>query len=305
MTFNPKNAIKQLIHCAFVLGQGVGVDILPRHFYSEIPNIRRLRHSSEWRHKYSMRSVIGADCDEQLHFLRDIPVPPAPQPSAVYDRACEDNGAPGYGLIEAELLYAYIVFSRPAAILQIGAGVSTSVILQAAKASGYRPAITCIDPYPTEFLRRSAAQGLINLVEQPVQTIAPDRVQELAAGDLLFIDSTHTLGPAGEVSRLVLEWLPCLTVGVRVHFHDITFPYDYPGNIISSGLFFSHETPLLHAFLAMNPSFRILCSLSMLHHERRAQLAAKFPDYRPCQTEQGLALGPGDFPTALFLERIA
>lgn len=31
---------------------------------------------------------------------------------------------------------------------------------------------------------------------------------QLAAGDLFFLDSTHTLGPAGQVSRIILRTAP-------------------------------------------------------------------------------------------------
>lgn len=51
---------------------------------------------------------------------------------------------------------------------------------------------------------------------------------QLAAGDLFFLDSTHTLGPAGQVSRIILELLPLLPAGAWVHFYDILFLYDYP-----------------------------------------------------------------------------
>jgi hypothetical protein len=110
------------------------------------------------------------------------------------------------------------------------------------------------------------------------------------------------LGPAGEVTRLVLEWLPRVAPGVHVHFHDITFPYDYQPNILNA-LFFPHESALLHAFLCGNESFRIQCSLSMLHHARRAELMEIFPRYKPCTNEEGLAVDKGDYPSSIFIER--
>jgi len=42
--------------------------------------------------------------------------------------------------------------------------------------------------------------------------------------NLFFVDSTHTLGPAGEASRIVLEFLPRLRTGVMIHFHEHHFP---------------------------------------------------------------------------------
>jgi len=64
----------------------------------------------------------------------------------------------------------------------------------------------------------------------------------LAAGDLFFVDSTHTLGPAGEATRIILEFLPRLRKDVLIHFHDIVFPYDYTPDILDGAMFFPHES---------------------------------------------------------------
>jgi hypothetical protein len=47
-------------------------------------------------------------------------------------------------------------------------------------------------------------------------------------GDVLFIDSSHILRLDGDVPFLYLEILPVLKKGVRVHIHDIPFPYNFP-----------------------------------------------------------------------------
>jgi hypothetical protein len=297
---------KRLLRWQFVTLQGLKVDVLPRHFYSEIPDIRRLRQTTEWRREYPLHGVLGRDSDEQLEFAKNVAgaAPLASIGAEVYRTACEENGAPGFGPIEAQFLYAFILAHRPSTIVQIGAGVSTSVILQAAKAGGYRPRIVCIDPFPTTYLKRCAAEAKIELRAVPVEQLPASTVSELGPKDLLFIDSTHTLGPAGEVTRLILEWLPLLAKGAYAHFHDIQFPYDYPVNILSDELFFQHETPLLMAFLSMNPSFRVLCSLAMLHHKRQSDLLTLFQNYTPRPFKDGVEAGPGFFPSSIYLERI-
>lgn len=296
---------KSFLHAQFIFFQRFGFDILPRHFYSEIPDINRLRNTQPWRKEYSMSWVEGASCDDQLSFVKDTVTRAATRANhnGIYDIACRENGAPGYGPIEAQFLYSYVAAHQPRVIIQIGAGVSTSVIMQAAGDSDYRPTLICIDPYPTHLLRRLAAAKDIELLEIPVQELEPDTLSMLTHNDLLFIDSTHVLGPAGEVTRLVVEWLPRLKPGVRVHFHDITFPYDYEPNVLNAALFFQHESALLHSFLCMNPFFRILCSLSMLHHGRQPQLAEVFPDYTPSQMEDGLSIRAGHFPSSIYIER--
>ena len=111
--------------------------------------------------------------------------------------------------------------------------------------------------------------------------------------------------PAGELNLIILEMLPRLAPGVYVHFHDICFPYDYSPDTLSTALFFSHETALLYAFLLMNRDFEIAGSLSMLHHQRLDDLRQFFPDIRPAVFEDGLIVKSGQFPSSIFLRRLA
>jgi len=303
-----KDFFKRRISDVFALGQHLGFDLLPRHFYSEIPDLRKLRASRWWRKELSMTQVKGADLDEQLHFARDVVTPLLSERlrrNDVYSAACAVNGAAGFGPAEADFLHCYVASMRPARIIQIGAGVSTAVALRAAAETGYWLQMTCIDPYPTMLLQQLAREGRIRLIDKPVQELDPAIGEELQAGDIFFTDSSHTLGPAGEVTRIVVEWLPRLKPGVRCHFHDIHFPYDYAPDTLSGSLFFQHETALLHAFLCMNGGYRILASLAMLHYRRQPELMAMLPNYRPCGNEDGLYSSPGHYPSSLFLERSA
>jgi hypothetical protein len=256
MTRLLKNVVKSLLANLFHAGQKFGFDILPRHFYSEIPNIGYLKRTDSWKKPYSMVGVAGTDLDAQLEFVRSILKPPLAERIArgdVYREACGRNREAGYGPIEADFLFAFVFTLRPRRTIQIGCGVSTAVCLMAAQEAGYTPELVCIDPYPTRFLTEASANKTITLIPQKVEELDYSFVDSLEAGDLFFVDSSHTLGPAGEVTRIVVEMLPRLNTGVRVHFHDIYFPYDYPGNLLST-LVFSHESALLHAFLVYCPS---------------------------------------------------
>jgi hypothetical protein len=295
-----KRASEQVFHTF----QRIGLDILPRHFYSEIPDISKLRRSQHWRLPYSMIGVNGADINTQLAFMRSVFTDDVRRELGqedVHAEACRQNGEPGYGRVEADVLYSVVRTLRPSRIVQIGCGVSTAVILRAAERAGYRPELLAVDPFPTEYLHRMGKSGAIELVMRPVETLGWKTALPLAAGDLFFVDSTHTLGPAGEVTRIILEMLPGLQTGVLAHFHDIYFPYDYPTDILEGALFFSHESPLLHAFLANNPRFTMLASLSMLHHRRATALADLVRSYRPRPMTHGLSAGQGHFPSSLYL----
>lgn len=299
-----KKHAKRAIFRGFTLGQRVGFDFLPRHFYSEIPSIDKMRRSHHWRQPFSMTGVSGRECDEQLAFVRSTCPPELTSrlpDRRVHHHACVCNGEIGFGEIEADFLYCFVASRRPQRIVQIGCGVSTAVCLFGAQQAGYCPELICIEPYPNAFLRQAQQDGKIRLIEKKVEELDISIVQDFAGGDLLFVDSTHTLGPAGEVTRIVLELLPALPAGAWVHFHDILFPYDYPRQTLSGELFFGHETALLLAFLTYNRRFSIAGSLSMLHYACRGELKQYMPNYRPAENEDGLEKSPGHFPSSTYL----
>lgn len=303
-----KRILKKLLFIAFQQGQKIGLDILPRNFYSEIPDLRILAKENTWRKSYSMISVLGANPGKHLDVLKkwlSDPVLKKLKSTVIHDEACHLNGAAGYGLTEADVLFGYVASQRPDEIFQIGCGVSTAVCLMAAEYASYQPKITCVEPYPTKYLQQIENEGKIKLIPKKAQELSFSEIEKLGYNNLFFVDSTHTLGPAGEVTRIILEFLPILQKGSTIHFHDIYFPYDYSRNTLHGDLFFPHESPLLHAFLACNERFSILCSLSMLHYNCKRDLQNILPNYYPAADSDGLQDGAGCFPSATYLQVIA
>lgn len=302
-----KNRGKQLLRSCFELGQRFGVDILPRHFYSEIPDIRLLKNSRQWREPRSLDGVLS-DIDAQVawvdectsRFRDDL------KQFEIHATAVQMSGGDeGYGEIEADFLYCFVRAKRPKQIIQIGCGVSTAVCLLAARDEGYSPRIVCIEPYPSEFLKRENEAGRIELLAKKLQDVGSECATWVGAGDLFFVDSSHTLGPAGEVNLIVLEMLPRLAPGSYAHFHDIHFPYDYPPDTLSTALFFHHETALLYAFLLMNEHFEVAASLALLNHRRPGDLQRIFRDMKPKAFDEGLALSDGNYASSIYLRRVA
>lgn len=298
------NISKKVLRGIFEAGQWMKIDILPRHFYSEVPEIQELKRDKSWRRPFSMIGVRGVDLNNQLLFLRECfsaEIKQALWHSNVHSDACAENGHDGYGVVESDVLYAYIRTYKPRNVLQVGCGVSTSIILRAARDAGYHPVVRCVEPYPNEFLLKKHQAGTITLIQTKAQDLSTELIEELPADCFFFVDSTHTLGPAGEVTRIILEALPRLKPGSQVHFHDIYFPYDYDRHLLDSTLFFSHETALLHGYLAQNTSARVLASLSMLHYKAPEELKALVPKYMPATNNEGLEDAPGHFPSSLYL----
>jgi len=306
-----KRKVKELgkrgLRLVFETGQCFGVDLLPRHFYSEIPDIRELKKDQDWKRPYSMVGIGGSELDQQLDFVAQCccdELVARQRKGDISDRACTRNGEAGFGPVEADFLFCFIASKRPRRIVQIGCGVSTAVILAAAEEAGYRPQITCIDPFPTQFLREEDKNGVITLISEKAEQVSLETMTEIGADDFLFVDSSHTLRPGGHVSKIILEVLPRLAAGCWVHFHDIWFPYDYPYKILNQALFFWHESVLLHAFLADNWKYEICASLCMLHHSRPEKLGHWLPNYRPARHDHGVRLSEGHFPTSIYLRAV-
>jgi hypothetical protein len=66
------------------------------------------------------------------------------------------------------------------------------------------------------------------VIRQPLERSDLSFINDLGAGDILFIDSSHRCFMNSDVTVLFLDVLPKLRRGVAVHIHDIYLPLDYP-----------------------------------------------------------------------------
>ena len=256
-----------------------------------------------------MIGIRGASVVEQLAFARACCTPELvveiQHRTTLYDDACRANGAVGYGPIEAEFLYCFIASTRPSRVVQVGCGVSTEVMLRSAREHDLALEIVCIDPFPRPFLVEAARRHDIALLPTRAQDVPLATLTNLSAGDLLFVDSTHTVKPGSEVNRLMLEVLPRLAQGVYVHFHDIWWPYDHAWSILDDDLFFWSESVLLHAFMTHNERYALRLAMSMLHDADPDGLRQLLPSYTPASCVDGLRVSArdrGHTPAAAYLE---
>ena len=281
-----------------------GVVVLPKHYYAPVPDLRELRQTRpNWARRSALHGVM-VDLDAQLAVLARLvqPYEPEYRGNAAFHAATQGAFGPGFGYIEAQALHGFVRGGKPRRVIEIGSGVSTYCMIEAASrnaAEGRPVSITCIEPYPSRWLSEAPVQ----LVRQRVEAVSPSVFEALEAGDLLFVDSTHTVRTGGDVMQIVLELLPRLRPGVVVHFHDIYLPFDFQRDADRS-LFQWMETALVHAYLIGNAGMQILFCLSHLHYDRPEALRAIFPDYIHEPGENGLRdepAAPGHFPSSLYL----
>lgn len=143
------------------------------------------------------------------------PDAPAPQPRWRQD---------WFPRLDAAAAYALVRTRRPALIVEIGSGHSTRFLARAIADGGLATILTAIDPAP-----RATLDGLpVTWRRELVQATPLAVFENLAAGDLLFIDSSHLLMPGSDVDHLFNRVLPALPRGVLVHVHDVFLPDDYP-----------------------------------------------------------------------------
>lgn len=126
--------------------------------------------------------------------------------------------------LDAAAAYAMVCRVQPRRILEVGSGHSTRFIARAIRDRNLPTELTCIDPAP-----RAALEGLpVRWIRSLLQEAPPSCIEDLRAGDVLFIDSSHVLMPGTDVDRILNGILPALPTGVLVHFHDVFLPDPYP-----------------------------------------------------------------------------
>jgi len=304
--------IKRFLFTVHKLFIRLGIHIIPVHFHSPVPNVVELDKTRElWARKSSLPGV-SIDLDRQEENMRNICKPFQSEyvDNEIYLESKINQFGPGFGYIEAQALHSIIRHYKPKQIVEVGCGESTFCMLKASEIneneSGHRTEIVSIEPYPSERLKKLKQ---IELISQPVQMVPLDVFTKLNKGDLLFIDSTHTVKVGGDVNYLILEVLPRLQQGVIVHLHDIYLPYDYQPSVLRT---FYHwaETSLLHAFLIFNNRVDIIFCLTQFHHERKDVLKEVFPNYRPQKDLHGIRdeqykafeQNPDHFPTSIYIQ---
>lgn len=178
--------------------------------------------------------------------------------------------------VDAEVYYSMIRLFRPARILEVGSGFSTYLAIQAIIRNG-TGTLTAIEPYPSKELL--CLPSLDRLVRSKVETVPLEEFTSLSSGDILFIDSSHTVKIGNDVLFLYLEVFPRLKPGVIIHVHDVFLPSHYPKEWVLNRQIFWTEQYLLQAFLSMNSSFEIIFAASYMHLNHPDILEKYFSSY--------------------------
>jgi hypothetical protein len=255
----------------------------PGHYYSPLPSREEVRAREQAIWGPVPRSLPGIDLNEegQLALLEELrayypemPFGEEPRPGLRYSFANVWFGHP-----DAVALYCMLRHLKPRRVIEVGSGHSSAVILDTNDLFfGGRIACTFIDPEPARLLSllKGGDRGRHTLIPARVQDVDPGLFGQLAANDVLFVDSSHVAKVGSDVNRVLFSVLPALARDVSVHFHDVIYPFEYPKEWVYEGVAWN-ESYLVRAFLQYNAAFRVQFFTSFLAHFHRGLFARDMP----------------------------
>jgi hypothetical protein len=273
-------------------------DVVIRDYYSPIPDLSLLPEDI-WLRRSELRGV-KFDVESAIKYV-ELRLKPA---IAELNVPLQDPGVPGvfflsnsrFESVDAELLYAMIRTERPTRVLELGSGYSTLLINMAVRRNigdGVPTQHTVYDPYPNELILGNTVPGPTILEAVSATDIPLEEFERLSEGDVVFVDTTHTVKLGSDVNFIVLEVLPRLQPGVIVHFHDVFLPWEYPRAWFESMRYYWAEQYLLQAFLAFNEAFTILVPANAVAREYPSRLRQAVPSFRPGATPGSIWLMRG------------
>ena len=274
------------VACRFPLG----------HYYSPLPDSRELAQeparSQVWPERPRPTPGICWNEDEQRRLAIEV--------FAAQERlafAAEETPDPAeywssndqYPALDAWVLEGFLRYLRPRRMVEIGSGFSSLVIARVNREfldGSMR--FTCIEPYPRAFLE-TGVPGISELRVEQVQHSPIELFEELGEGDVVFVDTSHTVKTGGDVAWIYGEILPRLRQGVIVHIHDAFIPGDYPEQWVLEGWGWN-EIYLIKAFLTFNSGFEVLFGVQWMLQNHPELLDQAFPDLRVHRERGGGAL---------------
>jgi hypothetical protein len=270
---------------SFLLWERHGFHVTPVHFYQPIPDTQNLPRTLWDRPS----DIVGIDMNEpmQLNLLREQ----FPKFRNEYEQFAIRRTSTSHqfhlnnGLFDgfdALVAYCMVRHFQPRLIIEVGSGFS-SLLFNEAATKNKNSVLVCIEPFPQEFLKQGIPR-LQRLIEKKVEEIDLEFFSQLNSGDILFIDSSHTVKIGGDVNYLFLEVLPRLNPGVIVHIHDIFLPFEYRRDWVVEELRFWTEQYLLQAFLTFNSEFEVLMANSYMAHKYLEEVKAAFPSLERLNT---------------------
>lgn len=251
------------------------------HFYSPMYDTRELATERERLWPSAPRDTPGIDwrADAQLELCRTVFA--GQDKFEFIDEPSDDPteyhaGNDQYPPLDAWVLSGILEHARPARMIEIGSGFSTLIAARTNRERlGGAMELTCVEPYPRQFLI-DGVPGVTQLRTEKIQDVPLELFAQLSAGDVLFVDTAHTVKTGGDVVWIFHEIIPRLAEGVLIHIHDFFVPGEYPEPWVMEGWGWN-ESYLVRSFLSFNNAFEVVWAQQYMLYNHLEELRAAFP----------------------------
>jgi SAM-dependent methyltransferase/predicted O-methyltransferase YrrM len=270
------------------------VKFTPGHYYSPMydahelvsqraqiwPSSSRPTPDIDWREDAQVELCDGVFAAQQsLEFRSDE----SANPSEYW--ALNDQYPP----LDAWVLAGMLRHLSPALMIEVGCGYSSLVTARVNREQlDGSMRFVCIEPHPRQFLL-DGVDGISDLCVERIQDTPLERFHDLSDGDILFIDTSHTVKTGGDVTWIFHEILPRLAPGVYVHIHDVFLPGDYPEPWVMEGWGWN-ESYLVRSFLSYNSAFEIVWGSQYMTQRHPENILQAFPQQAKYTDRAGAAL---------------
>jgi predicted O-methyltransferase YrrM len=271
------------------------------HYYSPLPSLKEVTRDRARIFDRSLHEPSGVDVNDagQRMLLEELaafyPDHPFTERPGAGNRYHLENS--WFGAADGLFLHLMLRRAQPRRVIEVGSGFSSLVMLDTSERFfDGTIQLTFIEPNAERLLSRlrPGDERRAEILESAVQEVDLSVFERLSAGDILFIDSSHVAKVGSDVNHLLFSVLPRVAPGVLIHFHDVTYPFEYPEEWIHYG-FAWNEAYLLRAFLQYNSDFRIV-----LWNSYVARFHADFLRARMPRCAESVSFGVGG---SLWLER--
>ncbi|WP_017732657.1 class I SAM-dependent methyltransferase [Nafulsella turpanensis] len=254
----------------------------PGHFYSPLISEDFVRQYEDRIFENRSKEIPAVDLNEegQVKLLKqfqkyydELPFTEEKQPNLRYALRNEY-----FDYSDGFFLHAMIRHYKPKRIVEVGSGFSSAMMLDTNDLFFENKIdLTFIEPNPERLKSNLKPGEEINLYDQNVQDVELDVFTQLEENDILFIDTSHVVKTGGELNYLVFNILPLLQKGVKIHIHDIFFPFEYPREWVIEQKRGWNETYFIRAFLMYNNAYKIIAFNSFLEFHYTDLLKERFP----------------------------
>ncbi|MBN2670802.1 MAG: hypothetical protein JXX29_03975 [Deltaproteobacteria bacterium] len=272
------------------------------HYYSPIPSDEDISYALS--HRSASHDEISVDAEYQLALLEEISrfhhnIPNFPWAKNKDFLFYYAN--PYFSFPDVAILTSFLQFRKPKRFVDIGGGITSFLIMDLNRLLFENAPIQLevIQPFATLITNELSPEKQPILHEKRIQDVDLNLFETMEEDDVLFLDTSHVSKAGSEVNCILFEILPKLKPGVRVHIHDIFFPFEYPEEFFQDGKQWN-ELYLWRAFLMNNKDYQIELFNAYLEYFHLKELTEKIPNYKSTQRSEAHLHNHG---TSLWIQK--